>query len=212
MIKAPKTPQQVVSFHFISFPFHVGRVFKIISHSYPSLGLLARRRSGRSSVSAIALICALGMLNSSVLTIVAVVGVECRASVLRLLLLAIGGRRTIATIVLLVSSLVVTLVVTTLVAVIVGLVVVVVMAPGLGRHPASAVDGLNATALTTTGNEAAHEKEEEEKDDDACDYPASPVGPAIAITSVSTVAVAVTIATSIVARKDKIVSGRHCCD
>jgi hypothetical protein len=188
-------------------------VFKITSYFYPpSLGLLARRRSRRGGVSAIALICAIRLLNSRVLAIVAVVGVECRASVLRLLLLAIGGRRIVATIVLLVASLVVTLVIATLVAVIVGLVVVVVMAPGLGCHPASAIDWLNATALTTTGDEAAHEKEEEEKDDDACDYPASPVGPAVAITSVSTVTVAVARATSIVAWKDKIVGGCHCCD
>jgi aconitase B len=43
--------------------------------------------------------------------------------------------------------LVVTLVITTLVAVIIGLTVV---SPGLGCHPASAVDGLNATAPATT--------------------------------------------------------------
>lgn len=167
MIQAPKTPQKVVSFRFL--PFHVGHMCRTISHPYPCLDLFARRRSRRGRVSAITLICALRMLNSSVLAIVAVVGVECRTSVLRLLLLTISGRRIVATVIRLVASLVVALIITTLVAVIVGLIVVVVLSPRLGRHPSGAVDGLNATALTTTGDEAAHEKDKEEKDDDARD-------------------------------------------
>lgn len=182
-------------------------MFRTISHFYTSLSLLARRRSRRGSVSPIALIYALRVLDSRVLAIVPIVGIECRTSVLRLLLLAVGGRCIVATVVLLA----VTLVIATLVAVIVGLIVVVV-SPRLGCHPPSTVDGLNATALTTTGDEAAHKEEKEEKDDDARDYPASPIGPAVSITSVSTVAVAVARATSVVACKDEIFSGRHCCD
>lgn len=80
------------------------------------------------------------------LAIVTVVGVECVASVLRLLLLTVCRRRSVA---LIVAALVVTLVMATLVTVVVHLVVVVVLPPGLASHPAGAVDGLNATALAT---------------------------------------------------------------
>ena len=86
------------------------------------------------------------MLNSGLLAIVAVVGIESVAGVLRLLLLPVRRRRSVA---LIVAALVVTLVIATLVTVVVHLVVVVVLSPGLASHPAGTVDGLSATALTT---------------------------------------------------------------
>jgi hypothetical protein len=89
------------------------------------------------------------LLNSGILAlaVVPVVGVECRTSVLRLLLLAVCWRwrwSSVTTVVLLVA-----LIITALVAVVVHLMVVVVVSPRLGRHPSSAVHGLNATAFAT---------------------------------------------------------------
>jgi predicted neutral ceramidase superfamily lipid hydrolase len=151
----------VVSFPFIS----ISGVFSQQSHIHTTLCLLSRRRSRRGRISAVALISALRRLDSGLLAIVTVVGVECVASVLRLLLLAVRGRRSVA---LVVTALVVTLVMATLVTVVVHLVVVVVLSPGLASHPAGAVDGLSATALATAREATTHEKEDEEKDNDAC--------------------------------------------
>lgn len=131
----------------LSFPIiSISGVFSQRSHIHITLCLLSRRRSRRGRISSIALISTLRMLDSGLLAIVAVVGVECVAGVLRLLLLAVRRRRSVA---LIVAALVVTLVIATLVTVVVHLVVVVVLSPGLASHPAGTVDGLSATALTT---------------------------------------------------------------
>lgn len=149
----PKRPNQW-------YRLHIGRVFKKpffhIDARYISiplaLALLAGRGTSWGRVAAVALICALGRLDVTVLvlTVVAIVGVECRARVLRLLLLAVRGRgrrRAVATVVRLVTS-----VVGTLVTVVVHLLVVVVLAPWLTSHPACAVYGLMATALAAAGD------------------------------------------------------------
>lgn len=127
--------------------------------------LLARRRARRRLKGArVALVRVAGLLGvSALVAVIAVVGVEGRAGVLRLLLLAVGGRLLVGagvvTRLLLVPALVVaTLVVAALVvalAVRVHLRGIVVAADSpfsaLGRHPAGSVHGLVALLATAAG-------------------------------------------------------------
>lgn len=89
------------------------------------------------------------------LAVVSIIGVEGGARVLGLLVLGVGRRRRGRAV-----SILLLLVVVALVAalvVVVHLVAVLVVSPGLavGRHPASAVDGRDATAAATTRREPA---------------------------------------------------------
>lgn len=127
-------------------------------HRHPlAVPLLARGRASRRRVAwVVALICALRRLNTRVLplTVVSVVGVKGGARVLGLLVLGVGrwrrGRAVSILLLLVVIALVAALVV------VVHLVVVLVVAPRLvvGSHPASAVDGRDATAAATTRGES----------------------------------------------------------
>lgn len=116
--------------------------------------LLPGRRSRRRSIPPIALVRLRRRLDAVLrIAVVSVIGVERGARALRHLLLAVGGRRVVVALRLVVALVLVVLGLVSLV-VVVHLVLLVLVVLADGGHPACSVHGLSAAAATATSGAA----------------------------------------------------------